>query len=332
MTALPVTPDDIAAARARIAGRVRRTQMLADPVLSACLGVPVLMKAEHLQETGAFKLRGATNAVLSLAPDALSRGVVTASTGNHGRALAHAARLAGTRAVVCLSRLVPQNKVAAIRDLGAEVRIVGASQDEAMVEVARAVRDEGLTEIAPFDDAAVVAGQGTIGLEIAEDAPDATTILVPLSGGGLIAGIAVAVKALRPDTRIVGVTMESGAAMIASLAAGAPVEVEEAVSLADSLGGGVGLANRITFPICRALVDETVLLTEAEIAEGMRHLAAQGHVVEGAAAVGTAALLAGKIHAKALAGSPVVAVLSGGNVDPALHARIVAGANTAEAA
>lgn len=332
MTALPVTPDDIAAARARIAGRVRRTPMPADPVLSARLGVPVLMKAEHLQETGAFKLRGATNAVLSLAPDALSRGVVTASTGNHGRALAHAARLAGTRAVVCLSRLVPQNKVAAIRDLGAEVRIVGASQDEAMVEVARAVRDEGLTEIAPFDDAAVVAGQGTIGLEIAEDAPDATTILVPLSGGGLIAGIAVAVKALRPDTRIVGVTMESGAAMMASLAAGAPVEVEEAVSLADSLGGGVGLANRITFPICRALVDETILLTEAEIAEGMRHLAAQGHVVEGAAAVGTAALLAGKIRAEGLAGGPVVTVLSGGNVDPALHARIVAGANTAEAA
>ena len=332
MTALSVTPGDIAAARARIAGRVRRTQMLADPVLSACLGVPVLMKAEHLQETGAFKLRGATNAVLSLAPDALSRGVVTASTGNHGRALAHAARLAGTRAVVCLSRLVPQNKVAAIRDLGAEVRIVGASQDEAMVEVARAVRDEGLTEIAPFDDAAVVAGQGTIGLEIAEDAPDAATILVPLSGGGLIAGIAVAVKALRPDTRIVGVTMESGAAMMASLAAGAPVEVEEAVSLADSLGGGVGLANRVTFPICRALVDETILLTEAEIAEGMRHLAAQGHVVEGAAAVGTAALLAGKIRAEALASGPVVTVLSGGNVDPALHARIVAGANTAEAA
>ena len=332
MTALSVTPGDIAAARARIAGRVRRTPMPADPVLSARLGVPVLMKAEHLQETGAFKLRGATNAVLSLAPDALSRGVVTASTGNHGRALAHAARLAGTRAVVCLSRLVPQNKVAAIRDLGAEVRIVGASQDEAMVEVARAVRDEGLTEIAPFDDAAVVAGQGTIGLEIAEDAPDATTILVPLSGGGLIAGIAVAVKALRPDTRIVGVTMESGAAMMASLAAGAPVEVEEAVSLADSLGGGVGLANRVTFPICRALVDETILLTEAEIAEGMRHLAAQGHVVEGAAAVGTAALLAGKIRAEALASGPVVTVLSGGNVDPALHARIVAGANTAEAA
>ena len=215
-------------ASARMAPHVARTPLVADPRLPQ-----VWLKCEHRQPTGAFKLRGATNAVLSLAPDALSRGVVTASTGNHGRALAHAARLAGTRAVVCLSRLVPQNKVAAIRDLGAEVRIVGASQDEAMVEVARAVCDEGLTEIAPFDDAAVVAGQGTIGLEIAEDAPDATTILVPLSGGGLIAGIAVAVKALRPGTRIVGVTMESGAAMIASLAAGAPVEVEDDSTLAE---------------------------------------------------------------------------------------------------
>lgn len=328
MTTLPVTLGDIEAARSRIAGRVRRTPILRDAMLSERLGVPVLMKAEHRQETGAFKLRGATNAILSLPPQALARGVVTASTGNHGRAVAHAARLAGVRAVVCLSRLVPQNKVAAIRELGAEVRIVGASQDEAMIEVARTVREEGLAEIPPFDDQAVVAGQGTIGLEILEDAPDLHSILVPLSGGGLAAGVAVAIKALRPSTRVIGLTMESGAAMAASLAAGQPVEVPETASLADSLGGGIGLGNRVTFPICGALLDDVILLTEAEIAEGMRHLADLGEVVEGAAAVGHGALLVGKLWAA----GPVVTILSGGNVDPALHARVISGASSVEAA
>lgn len=328
MTALPVTLQDVEAARTRIAGRVRRTPLLCDPLLSRRLGAEVLMKAEHRQETGAFKLRGATNAILSLPPQAVARGVVTASTGNHGRAVAHAARLAGVRAVVCLSRLVPQNKVAAIRDLGAEVRIVGASQDEAMVEVARAVREEGLTEIPPFDDPAVVAGQGTIGLEILEDVPNVASLLVPLSGGGLAAGVAVAIKALRPSVPVIGLTMESGAAMAASLGQGTPVEVPETPSLADSLGGGIGLRNRVTFPICRGLLDDVILLTEAEIAEGMRHLAGLGEVVEGAAAVGHAALLAGKLQAA----GPVVTILSGGNVDPALHARVIAGANSVEAA
>lgn len=328
MSGLAVTLRDVEAAQARIAGRVRRTPVLRDPLLSPRMGIPVLMKAEHRQETGAFKLRGATNAILSLPPEAVARGVVTASTGNHGRAVAHAARLAGARAVVCLSRLVPQNKVAAIRDLGAEVRIGGASQDEAMVQVDRAVREEGLTEIPPFDDPAIVAGQGTIGLEILHDLPDLDSVLIPLSGGGLAAGVAVAVKALRPSVRVVGLTMEGGAAMAASLGKGAPVEVPETSSLADSLGGGIGLRNRVTFPICRALLDEVILLTEAEIADGMRHLGGLGEMVEGAAAVGHAALLAGRIRAA----GPVVTILSGGNVDPALHARVIAGANSVEAA
>ena len=323
MTALPLGLAEIEAARARIAGHIRRTPLLRDPVLSDRVGLPVLMKAEHRQETGSFKLRGATNALMTLPPERLARGVVTASTGNHGRALAHAAKGQGVRAIVCLSRLVPPNKVAAIRALGAEVRVVGASQDEAMVEVARAVAEEGMTEVPPFDDPAVVAGQGTLGLEIVEDCPDVATVLVPLSGGGLIGGIAVAIKALRPEARVIGLTMETGAAMAASLAAGRPVEVEEGPSLADSLGGGIGAENRVTFPICRALLDDVVLLTEAEIAAGIRHLAGLGETVEVAAAVGTAALLAGKVRAT----GPVVMVLSGGNIDPALHARIVAGAD-----
>ncbi|WP_374302354.1 hydroxyectoine utilization dehydratase EutB [Paracoccus sp. (in: a-proteobacteria)] len=318
---MTVTLDDIRAAASRIAGHVARTPLLRDDALSDRLGHPVLMKCEHRQTTGAFKLRGATNAILSLDPDRLARGVVTASTGNHGRALAHAARALGVPATVCLSRLVPANKVQAIRDLGAAVRITGNSQDEAMIAVARSVGEEGMTEIPPFDHPDVVAGQGTIGLEIGT--PDA--VLVPLSGGGLAAGIAVAVKALSPATRVIGLTMENGAAMAASLKAGRPVEVPEVASLADSLGGGIGLQNRVTFALCRDLLDDVILLTEAEIARGIRHLGQAGHVVEGAAATGHAALLSGKIRPQ----GPVVTILSGGNIDPALHARVMAGASEA---
>ncbi|MBC7138664.1 MAG: hydroxyectoine utilization dehydratase EutB [Defluviimonas sp.] len=315
---MTVTLDDIRAAACRIRDHVAPTPLVEDRALSADRGHPVLLKCEYRQTTGSFKLRGATNAILSL-DRAAPTGVVTASTGNHGRALAHAARALGVPAVVCLSRLVPANKVQAIRDLGAEVRIVGESQDDAMTEVARAVAREGLTEIPPFDHPGVVAGQGTIGLGIGT--PEA--VLVPLSGGGLAAGIAVALKSLSPATRVIGLTMENGAAMAASLRAGRPVEVPEAASLADSLGGGIGLHNRVTFALCRDLLDEVILLTEAEIAEGIRHLGRAGHVVEGAAAVGTAALLAGKVAPR----GPVVSILSGGNIDPALHARVMAGAS-----
>ncbi len=311
---MTVTIDDIRAAAARIAGHVVDTPMLRDQVLSARLGHPVWLKCEHHQTTGAFKLRGATNAMLTRGP---MRGVVTASTGNHGRAVAHAARALGVPAVVCLSRLVPDNKVRAIRDLGADVRITGDSQDDAMIAVARAVVDEGLTEIPPFDDPAIVAGQGTVALDIGTPA----TVLVPLSGGGLAAGIAVAIKALSPTTRVIGVTMEKGAAMAASIRAGHPIAVTETATLADSLGGGIGLRNRITYPLCRDLLDDIILLPEAEIANGIRHLGHAGQVVEGAAAVGTAALLAGRITVT----GPTVTILSGGNIDPALHACIMEG-------
>lgn len=316
---MSVTLDDIHAAASRIAGHVAQTPLVEDAALSARFGHPVLLKCEHRQTTGAFKLRGATNAIMSLLGNV--RGVVTASTGNHGRAVAHAARAIGVPATVCLSRLVPANKVQAIRDLGADVRIVGGSQDDAMVEVAHCVRDEGMTEIPPFDHPDVVAGQGTIGLEIGR--PEA--VLVPLSGGGLAAGIAIAVKTLSPGTRVIGLTMESGAAMAASIRAGRPVEVQEVASLADSLGGGIGLQNRVTWPLCRDLLDDVILLTETEIANGIRHLGRTDHVVEGAAAVGTAALLSGKF----MPAGPTVTILSGGNIDAALHARVMAGLSVA---
>lgn len=312
-----VTLDDIRRAGQRIHGHVVRTPMQADPLLTGCL-----LKLEHRQTTGAFKLRGATNAVLSLAPEQLAQGVVTASTGNHGRALAHAARAAGGRAVVCLSHLVPANKVQAVRDLGAEVRIIGQSQDQAMVEVARAVADEGLTEVPPFDHPAVVAGQGTLGLEIQADCPAPDTVLIPLSGGGLAAGVAAAIKALSPATRVIGVSMQRGAAMSASLAAGHPVEVEELPTLADSLGGGIGLSNSVTFAMCQSLLDDVILVTEDEIAAAMRHIhAVTGDRVEGAAAVGVAALLAGRVAC----GPATICILSGANVAPESFARVLKG-------
>ncbi len=313
-----LTLDDFTAAAARIAGKVRRTPMRPSATLSALAGGEVWLKCEHLQDTGAFKLRGATNAVARLGKVA---GVTTASTGNHGRALAHAAQALGLPAIICVSRLVPQNKREAIEALGAEARVVGASQDEAFEEARRLEQEEGFALIPPFDDADIIAGQGTLGLEIIEQLPEAGEIAIPLSGGGLLAGVACAAKALRPDIRITGISMERGAAMAASLDAGHPVEVEELETLADSLGGGIGLDNRLTFAMCRDLMDRLILLTEEEIAAGIRHLARdEAEVVEGAAAVGPAAVLCGKLRAEH---GPLVLLLSGANIDPARHASIM---------
>ncbi|ARQ61597.1 UNVERIFIED_ORG: threonine dehydratase [Rhizobium etli] len=326
VSALPVSLEDIRAATRRIAGRVVETPMVLSASLAEIAGAPVWLKLEHHQTTGSFKLRGATNAVLSLSPAERARGVVAASTGNHGRALAHAAKAQGAVATICMSRLVPENKVAEIRRLGADVRIVGRSQDEAQQEVDRLVREEGLVMIPPFDHPDVVAGQGTLGLEIIDALPEAATVLVPLSGGGLAAGVAAAVKGVNPKTKVIGLTMERGAAMKASLDAGRPVQVEEVRSLADSLGGGIGLDNRVTFAMCRELLDGVVLLTETEIAAGMRHAyAGEGEIIEGAGAVGIAALLAGKIRS----GGPVVAILSGRNVDMEQHRRVINGEGAA---
>jgi threonine dehydratase len=317
-----VALSDIEAARERIAGKVVRTPTALSATLSKIAGVPVHLKLEHRQTTGSFKLRGASNAVTSLSAQEKRRGVVAASTGNHGRALAHAAKIEGMRAVICMSRLVPENKVSEIHRLGAEVRIVGKSQDDAQEEVERLVAHEGLLMLPPFDHMAVIAGQGTIGLEMLDDVPDTAAVAVPVSGGGLAAGIATAIKALKPSVKVIGVSMARGAAMKASLDAGRPVPVEELPTLADSLGGGIGLDNRLTFKICRELLDDVVLLSEDEIAAGIRHAyEKEREIVEGAGAVGIAALLAGKIEA----GGPLVLLLSGRNIDMGLHRCVVCG-------
>ena len=202
--------EEIRAARERISPHIVPLLIAASAALSKRFGCEVLLAHEYLQTTGAFKLRGAMNSVLQL--DSKTTGVTAVSTGNHGRALAYSARQAGVPCVICMSELVPNNKLEAIRELGAETRIVGKSQDEAEIEANRLVVEEGYTMIPPFDHAHVIAGQGTLGLEMLEQAPDVDTVLVQLSGGGLISGIALAIKAQKPDVRIVGISMQVTAA------------------------------------------------------------------------------------------------------------------------
>ncbi|BCQ25645.1 hydroxyectoine utilization dehydratase EutB [Caballeronia sp. NK8] len=318
-----LTLADVYRARQRIEGRALVTPLVQSAALSRIAGVPVHLKLEPLQPTGSFKLRGATNALAQLAEEGCKR-VVTASTGNHGRAVAHAARSLGIEAAVCMSSLVPQNKVDAVAALGARVVIAGKSQDDAQVEAQRLVREEGYAFVPPFDDERVIAGQATIGLEILEALPDAASIVVPLSGGGLFSGVAFAAKNIRADVKMIGVSMERGAAMHASLAAGKPVFVDELDTLADSLGGGIGLDNRHTFVMTRDLIDDIVLLDEVSIARGIVHAYREERlVVEGAAAVGIAALLDGAIK---LQDGPVVVVVSGSNIDIETHRRLIGAA------
>jgi len=311
---------DILSAARVIRGVADATPLIPSPFMAAHTGCDFLLKLEIAQPIGAFKLRGALNAVMTL-PEGVT-GVTCCSTGNHGRGVAFAARLRDMRAVVCMSELVPEAKVAGIRTLGAECHIAGRSQDEALAESLRLVASEGLVEISPFDDPAVIAGQGTIGLELLQARPDLATILVPLSGGGLAAGVALTAKAMNPGVRVIGVTMDRGAAMHASLAAGHPVEVEEVPSLADSLGGGIGLQNRLSFALCRDLLDGTVVVTEEEIRDAMQILYWEDRIVaEGASAVGLAAVLSGKV---ALDG-PTATIVTGRNLDMDQFTRVVTG-------
>lgn len=277
----------------------------------------VWLKLESLQNTGAFKVRGASNRILSLSPDERERGVITFSTGNHGKAVAWVASSVGIPAVVCMSEHVPEYRARAIAALGAEVVIHGHSQDEAEREYLRLRDERGLVPVVPFDDPFVVAGQGTIGLEMLRAVPDLDAILVPLSGGGLLAGIALAAKSINPDIRIVGVSIERSPAMLESVRAGRPVLVPENDTLADSLLGGIGVENHYTLPIISNLVDDHLVITEDEIARGMFY-AFRHHslVIEGSAAVGIAAIQNGMVET---AGRSIGVVVSGSSVDPAVY-------------
>ena len=313
---------DIVEARRRIAGVVRTTPLVPAPALSRLAGVPVRLKAEHLQETGSFKVRGAANALLSADPERVAAGVVAVSSGNHGRAVAHVAQLLEIPATICVSERVPPNKVEAMEALGATVIVAGPDQDDADAE-ARRLAAGGLTFIHPFDDPDVIAGQGTIGLEVGDAWSECRVFVVPLSGGGLIAGIAAAAKGSGAGVSVFGVSQDRGPAMHLSLGAGRLVEVVEEDTLADALAGGLGPENRHTFEMCRSLLDGTVVVAEAQIAAAMAFLDDEhGWRVEGGGAVGVAAVLDGLVPLD----GPATIVVSGGNVADETFRRAVAAA------
>ncbi|HEY73303.1 MAG: hydroxyectoine utilization dehydratase EutB [Anaerolineaceae bacterium 4572_32.2] len=315
MPASNITLRDIYLARQKIAPIANKTPLIHSGWLAERADVPVYLKLENVQETCSFKIRGAANKLLNLAPDERERGVITVSSGNHGRAVSYVARRLKIRAVVLLSEAVPEVKRRAIQKLGAEVIVRGETYDQAMEHASRLQKDQGLVMIHPFDDPLVIAGQGVIGLELLEDLPEIDTAIVPLSGGGLMGGIALALKTAHPGIRTVGVSMERGPAMVESLRAGRVVDIVEQPTIADGLAGGIA-PNIYTFDIIQKYVDDTVLVSEEEIAGAMAFALEKHHlVVEGAGAVGIAALLYEKVERL---GQHVAVVVSGGNVDLSL--------------
>jgi len=306
-----VTMLDIYLARQRIASIAKRTPLIHSPLLAERAGGSTYLKLESLQETGSFKIRGAANKMLGLTAKEKVRGVITVSSGNHGRAVAYVARQLGIQAVICMSTRVPSNKVDAIKRLGAEVVVHGNSYEDAEKHTLQLQEERGLTLIDPFDDPLVIAGQGTIGLEILEDLPEVNTVIVPLSGGGLMSGIALAMKSASPAIRVIGVSMDRAPVMHHSLKAGKPIKMEEEDTIADALVGNIGLNNKYTFRMVQKYVDDTILVSDEEIAASMAFALEQHHlVVEGGGAVGIAALL----HQRASGlGRNVVVVVSGSN-------------------
>jgi threonine dehydratase len=310
-----VTHADVEDAAAFIAGRVRETPLLPAGELGRRIGARVLLKAENLQLTGSFKARGATNMIGRLSPEHLAAGVVAASAGNHAQAVAFAAREAGARAVVVMPEQAPLAKVAAVRQYGGEVRFVEGGYDEASAEVERISESEGMTVVHAFDQAPVVAGQGTIGMEIARGAPDVRLVVVPLGGGGLASGVALALSTLLPDCRIVGVQADACAPYIDSLAARRPVFARSANTICDGIA--VKRPGDFTLPLVDRYVDEVVTVSDDQVAQAMVLLLERSKlVVEGAGAVAVAALMHGKVAAPGE--GEVCAILSGGNVDASL--------------
>jgi len=310
-----VSAADVEDAARLIAGKVRETPVIPAGELSRRVGATVVLKAENLQLTGSFKARGATNMIARLPADALRAGVVAASAGNHAQAVACAARDVGARAVLVMPEQAPVSKVAAVRQYGGEVRLHGGNYDDAHAEAARLVEAEGLTAVHAFDDAEVVAGQGTVGLEIARQAPDVKLVVVPLGGGGLASGIGVAVAEWLSGARVVGVQAEACAPYIDSLAAHRPIGARSANTICDGIA--VKRPGDFTLPLVERYVDEVVTVSDDEVAEAMVMLLERTKlVVEGAGAVAVAALMQGRVAAPA--DGQVCAVLSGGNVDASL--------------
>ncbi len=315
-----VTLEDVQEARRRIEEHVYLSPCPRSERLSRASHVQAFLKCENLQMTGAYKERGALNRLLALSPADRERGLIAASAGNHAQGVAYHAGRLKVKATILMPEATPIMKVANTRSYGARVVLHGTNYDEAYAEARRLEREEGLTFVHPFDDLAVIAGQGTIGLEILEQVPDVDAIVVPVGGGGLVSGIGVAVKALRPSCRVVGVETELLPCMLAALEQGRLVTLEAASTLADGIA--VKRAGEITFEHVKRFVDEIVTVSEEEIASAILYLLEREKtVVEGAGAVAVAALMNHKILG--LEGKRVCAVLSGGNIDVNVVARVI---------
>ena len=310
--------SDLRAARQRLAGGVRVTPCLRAPALSAIAGVEIRLKREDLQRTGSFKERGARHALLCLSAVERARGVVAASAGNHALGLAfHGAQL-GVRVTVVMPAGAPEVKVRRCRGLGAEVVLQGARFEEAQTHAQALAAATGATLVHPFDDPAVIAGQGTVALELLEQAPEIDTVVVPVGGGGLLAGVATAVKALRPAVRVVGVEPENAAGFLAACVQGGPARATVLPTLADGLA--VERVGRNTFALAAARIDDLVTVNEDEIATAVALLArTAGVTAEGAGAVPLAAVVAGKVRAR-----HAVLLVSGRNIDARVHRDLLA--------
>ncbi|MBI1303318.1 MAG: threonine ammonia-lyase [Phycisphaera sp.] len=315
-----VTLADIVAARQRILGGVERTACPYSPALSRLTGCEVFVKLEYQQRTGSFKERGARNALLQLPAAARTGGVVAASAGNHALALAWHARDLGIPVTVVMPRVAPLVKQARCRELGARVLIHGANIAEAKDLADELVAKEGLTYVHGFNDAAIIAGAGTVGLEVLEEVPDLDAVVVPVGGGGLIAGVGIAVKALRPEVRVIGVEPERAASFAEALRTGSPRRIAMQPTLADGLA--VPEVGKRAFELARKTVDQVVGVGEEAISLAILRLVEMQHgVVEGAGASALAALFSDDL--KHLAGKKVVLLLCGGNIDPLVLARVI---------
>jgi threonine dehydratase len=309
-----VERSDVLVAATRIAPLVDPSPLIRSFPLSRALGGDVWLKIESLHPPGSFKIRGAANKLLSLTTAERKAGVVASSAGNHGAAVAHVAALLGIPATICVPLTVSPVKLDAIRRSGAEAIVSGTTFDEALA-VSRTIESElGLVYVHPFDDPDVIAGQGTIGLEILEALPEVDLVVAAVSGGGLIGGLGVALEPARPKVRITGVSAERAAAMATSVRAGHPVDVPEEPTLAEVLSGGIGQDNRYTLSLVSRYVDDHVMVSEDEIADAMRFALREHRLaIEGGGVVPIAAALASKLSEA----RTVVLVVSGGNVDPA---------------
>lgn len=323
---------DLTGALERVRGVVRPSPVLWAPDLSERLGRETFLKLESLLATGSFKVRGAAACILGLEPDQRRRGVVTCSSGNHGRAVAFVAEKVGIPATVCVPAWVDPVKLAAIREHGAEALLAGETYDAAEAVAQSLALERGLTFVPPFDHPDVVAGQGTLALEILDQVPNVAEVVAPLSGGGLVGGIAAALAAVAPHVDVTAVTAWNARVMWESLRAGRPVELDEEETIAGALAGGIGLDNRVTFPLIRDRVSRHRVVHESDIRDAMayayRHI---GVVLEGGGAVGLAAALAGHLDAaphhdtEPHHDGPLVVVLSGGNVAPEVLRSVLEG-------